>query len=67
MTEGVAEVIVKDVHSGIGKGLTSEVPLAFQTAARAPTDPASRNRTRKALVVFALLGAAGLAVLWLMV
>jgi len=65
VTEDVAEVIAKDIQSGIGKGLTSEVPLAFQTGAHAPINPEALNQTRKKLIIFGVIVAAVLVVLWL--
>lgn len=51
LTEGVAEVMVKDIKSGEGRGMTSEVPLAFQTG-RLPPDPVVLVQTRKQMTVF---------------
>ncbi len=65
VTEDVAEVIAKDIKSGEGRGLTSEVPMAFQTGAHAPTDTGALNQTRKKLIVFGVIVVAVLAVLWL--
>ncbi|WP_455269373.1 hypothetical protein [Rhizobium herbae] len=62
VTEGVAEVIVKDIKSGEGKSGASEVPLAFQTG-RAPVDPAALGHTRKQMTMFAVFALAVLAVL----
>lgn len=63
VSEGVAEVIVKDIKSGEGKSGTSEVPLAFQTGARAPIDPAVLGNTRKQMMMFGIFAVAVLAVL----
>jgi hypothetical protein len=62
VTEGVAEVMIKDIKSGEGRGATSEVPLAFQTG-RVPVDPAVLGQTRKQMTMF---GAFALAVLALL-
>ncbi len=62
VTEDVAEVIAKDIKSGEGKGLTSEVPLAFQTG-RPPIDPAVLGDTRKQIVQFLGFAVVILAVL----
>lgn len=62
VTEGVAEVIVKDIKSGEGKSGASEVPLAFQTG-RSPVDPAILGNTRKQMTMFGLFALGVLAVL----
>lgn len=62
VTEGVAEVIVKDIKSGEGKSGASEVPLAFQTS-RATVDPAILGHTRKQMTIFGFFALAVLAVL----
>ncbi|WP_428426960.1 hypothetical protein [Pararhizobium sp.] len=62
VTEGVAEVIVKDIKSGEGKSGASEVPLAFQTG-RAPADPAVLGNTRKQMTMFGIFAVGILAVL----
>ena len=62
VTEGVAEVIVKDIKSGEGKSGASEVPLAFQVG-RAPVDPAVLGNTRKQMMLFGVFAVAVLAVL----
>jgi hypothetical protein len=62
VTEGVAEVIVKDIKSGEGKSGASEVPLAFQTG-RAPADPTVLGNTRKQMTMFAIFAVGVLAVL----
>lgn len=62
VTEGVAEVIAKDIKSGEGKGLTSEVPLAFQTG-RPSVDPVELGDTRKQIVQFLGFAAVVLVVL----
>ena len=62
VTEGVAEVIVKDIKSGEGKSGASEVPLAFQTG-RTPVDPAILGNTRKQMMMFGTFAVAVLVVL----
>ena len=62
VTEGVAEVIVKDIKSGEGRSGASEVPLAFQTG-RAPVDATLLGNTRKQMTMFGMFALAGLAVL----
>ncbi|MCW0001293.1 hypothetical protein OE766_24015 [Pararhizobium sp. YC-54] len=62
VTEGVAEVIVKDIKSGEGEIGASEVPLAFQTG-RAPVDPAVLGQARKQMMMFGVFAVAVLAVL----
>lgn len=63
VTEGVAEAMVKDIKSIEGKGATSEVPLAFQTGARAPIDPVVLGNTRKQMTMFGVFAVGVLAVL----
>lgn len=62
VSEGVAEVIVKDIKSGEGKSGASEVPLAFQTG-RPPVDPTVLGNTRKQMMLFGIFAVAVLAVL----
>lgn len=62
VTEGVAEVMIKDIKSGEGKGATSEVPLAFQTG-RPRADPAVLGNTRKQMTIFAVFAVGILVVL----
>ncbi len=62
VTEGVAEVIVKDIKSGEGKSGASEVPLAFQTG-RAPVDATLLGNTRKQMTMFGIFAVGVLAVL----
>ncbi|MCV9962164.1 hypothetical protein OIU34_09660 [Pararhizobium sp. BT-229] len=62
VTEGVAEVIVKDIKSGEGKSGASEVPLAFQTG-RAPVDPAALGQARRQMTMFGIFAVAVLAIL----
>lgn len=62
VTEGVAEVMVKDIKSSEGKGATSEVPLAFQTG-RPPVDPTTLGHTRKQMTMFAVFAVGVLVVL----
>ena len=62
VTEGVAEVIVKDIKCGEGRSGASEVPLAFQTG-RAPVDPAALGHARKQMTMFGMFALAVLAVL----
>ncbi len=62
VTEGVAEVIVKDIKSGEGKSGASEVPLAFQTG-RPPVDPTVLGQTRKQMTMFGVFAIAVLALL----
>ncbi|WP_075290755.1 hypothetical protein [Pararhizobium arenae] len=63
ITEGVAEVMVKDIKSNEGKSVTSEVPLAFQTSGRPPVDTAELGDTRKQIVMFLGFAAVVLVVL----
>jgi hypothetical protein len=67
VTEDIAGVIVKDIKSGEGKGATSEVPMAFQTGARAPIDPVALKTTRTKLIMFGGIIVAVLIALWLSV
>ncbi len=62
VTEGVAEVIVKDIKSGEGKSGASEVPLAFKKG-RPPVDPTALGNTRKQMTMFGIFAVAVLAVL----
>jgi hypothetical protein len=63
VTEGVAEVMIKDIKSGEGKGATSEVPLAFQTGGRPPIDPVAVSHARKQMIMFAVFAVGVLVVL----
>ncbi len=67
VTEGIAEVMVKDIKSGEGRGATSEVPLAFQTGARPSLDPVALKTTRSKLITFGAIIIAVLIALWLSV
>ncbi|WP_275787324.1 hypothetical protein [Pararhizobium gei] len=62
VTEGVAEVMAKDIKSGEGRGMTSEVPLAFQTG-RLPPDPVVLGQTRKQMLQFGIFAIGLLLVL----
>jgi len=62
VTEGIAEVMIKDIKSGEGRGATSEVPLAFQTG-RQPVDPVVLGQTRRQMTMFGIFAIAVLAML----
>lgn len=68
VTEGVAEVIVKDINSGEGQGGPSEVPMAFlpglPVAEQAPTGaPRPLGKLLLAFVAGGIL-AIGLLLWW---